>query len=147
MIEVVAAVLAGVSAASALVGGGAWWQVRPSRGFWPLLRATQAAAVALAVISGIAVAAGHRPSDGLYWVYALVPIAVGFVAEQLRILSAETVLAARGIPSARDLGKRSDAEQRSVAMAIIRREIGIMALAAAVTCFLALRAIATSHGF
>ena len=103
-------------------------------------------AAALAALAGVAAALGHRPEDGLFWVYALVPVAVGFVAEQLRVLSAETVLDARDIPDAQALGERPDAEQRAVALAIIRRETGIMALAAAVICFLALRAIGTAGG-
>jgi hypothetical protein len=146
VIEGAAAALAGLSALAALAGGWAWWQLRVTRAFWPLLRAAQVVAVVLAALAGVAAALGHRPDDGLFWVYALVPLAVGFVAEQLRVLSAETVLEARGIPTAQDLGRRSEDEQRSVALAIVRRETGIMALAAVVICFLALRAIGTAGG-
>ena len=32
------------------------------------------------------------PDDGLYWLYALLPVAVGFFAEQLRLVSTEQVL-------------------------------------------------------
>jgi hypothetical protein len=146
LIDVLAGLLAGLGALAAAVGGWAWWQVRPSVRFWPLLRCSQAAAVALAVAAGVAAAAGRRPDSGLFWVYALVPVAVGFVAEQLRLLSATTVLEARGIADAAALGRRDEAEQRSVALAIVRRETGIMALAALVTCVLALRALATAAG-
>jgi hypothetical protein len=147
LIVVLAAVLAVLSGAAALIGGYAWWQVRPQRSFWVVLRAAQAAAITLAGAAGIAAVAGHRPRDGLFWVYALVPVAVGVVAEQLRILSAQSVLDTRGIADAQELGRRPDAEQRSVVVAILRRETGVMALAAGVTCFLALRALGTAAGF
>jgi len=146
LIEVLAGVLAVLCGAAALVGGWAWWQVRPARAFWVVLRASQVAAVVLAGVAGIAAAGGHRPDDGLFWVYALVPLAVGFVAEQLRIVSAETVLQAQGLESAQDVGSLPDAQQRSIIVAIVRRETGVMAMAAAVICFLALRAMATATG-
>jgi hypothetical protein len=146
LIEVLAGVLAGLSAAAAMAGAWAWWQLRPGRASWILLRAAQAAAIALAATAGVAAALGHRPDDGLFWVYALVPVAVNAVAEQLRILSAQSVLEARGIEDAQALGHRSEAEQQSVVIAILRRELGVMALAAGVACFLALRAIATAGG-
>lgn len=146
VIDVLAALLAVLSAGAALLGGWAWWQVRQVRAFWPLLRAAQAAAVALALGAGVAVALGHRPDSGLFWIYALVPVVVSFVAEQLRIASAETVLEARGLPDAQALGRRPEAEQRSVVVAILRRETGVMALAAVVICFMALRALGTAAG-
>lgn len=146
LIEVLATVLAALSAAAAAVGGWAWWQVRQARAFWLLLRISQVAAVVLAMVAGIAAAMGRRPDSGLFWVYALVPIAVSFVAEQFRIVSAQTVLDARGIADAQALGERSEEEQRSVVVAILRRETGIMALAALVVCFLAIRALGTAAG-
>lgn len=146
LIEVLAAALAALSALVALCGGWAWWQVQEVRAFWVLLRGAQAAAILLAATAGVAAALGHRPDSGLFWIYALVPVAVGFVAEQLRVVSAQTVLDARGIEDARALGRRPEAEQRSVVVAILRRETGVMALAALVICFLALRALGTAGG-
>ena len=145
-IEVVAALLAALSGASALVGAWAWWQVRHARAFWLLLRAAQAAAIALAALAGVAAASGRRPDDGLFWVYALIPVGVSFVAEQLRAVSAQGVLDERGIENAQALGDRDEREQRSVVTAILRRETGVMALAAGVTCFLAVRALGTASG-
>lgn len=147
LIEALAVLLAVLSAATGLLGAWAWWQVRSVRSFWVLVRASQAAAIALAAAGGVAAALGERPDDGLFWVYALVPIGVNVVAEQLRILSAQSVLDARGIESARALGGHSDAEQQSVVVAILRRETGVMTLSAAVVCFMALRALGTAVGF
>jgi hypothetical protein len=117
-----------------------WWQVQPSAAVWPLLRAGQVAAGLQALLAGVLFAAGYRPDDELFWLYALLPVAIGVIAEQLRIVSAEQVLENRGLPDAQAVGELPDAEQRSVVLSVVRREIGVMALAALVVAFLALRA-------
>ena len=117
-----------------------WWQVEPDDRVWPLLRAGQAVAVAQAAVAGVLFASGFAPADSLYWLYALLPVAIGFVAEQLRIVSAEQVLENREIPDAAAVGALPPAEQRSVVLAIMRREVGVMALGAIVVALLALRA-------
>ena len=132
-----AAVLNGVAGAW---GAWRWWTVEPSRAFWVLVRVGQAGAVALAIVAGVAYLSGARPDDGLFWLYAALPTAIGFFAEQFRILSAQTVLEARGLPDARAVGALPEAEQRSVVLQIVRREIGVMTLGALVGAFLALRA-------
>ena len=118
-----------------------WWQVQPADAVWPLLRAGQAVAVAQAIVAGVLAITGFHPGDSLYWLYALLPVAIGFVAEQLRIVSAEQVLENREIPDAQAVGALPAAEQRSVVLAIMRREVGVMALAAVVVALLALRAV------
>jgi hypothetical protein len=146
---VVAAAWAGgaVNIAAALWGGLWWWRVEPSRTFWVLLRAGQVAAVLFAALCGVLALAGHHPDDGLFWVYVLVPIGVAFVGEQLRLASAQTVLDARGLPDAQAMGRLPAAEQRSVVLQIVRREMGIMALSAAAIAFLLVRAATTAAGF
>ena len=146
LIEGAAWVVVALAAAASLLGAAAWWQVRPSRPFWVLARAAQAAAVGLAALAGVALLGGAEPADGLFWVYAFVPAVVGVVAEQLRIASAETVLDARGLESAQAVGGLPEAAQRSVALAVVRREIGVTAVAVAVAGFLALRALGTVAG-
>jgi len=117
-----------------------WWLVAPARPVWPLLRAAQAVSVGQALVAGGLFATGFDPVDGLYWLYALLPVAIGLIAEQLRLVSAEQVLENRELPDAQAVGALPEAEQRSVVLAIVRREIGVMALAALVVAFLALRA-------
>jgi hypothetical protein len=141
---VAALMTAAVNVAAGLFGAWRWWTVAPSRVFWVLARAGQAAAIALAVAAGVAAATGFDPADGLFWLYALLPVAVGFVAEQFRAASAQTVLDARGLEDAQAVGRLDDAGQRSVVLAILRRELGVMALAAIVVAFLALRAYGTA---
>ena len=135
-----------LNTSAAAYAGWRWWVVDVGRAAWPALRAGQAAAVLLALTAGIAWATGSRPEDGLFWVYALLPVGVGFVAEQFRILSAQTVLDQRGIENAKAVGRLPEAEQRSVVTQIVRRELGTMALAAAVIAFLALRALTEVGG-
>jgi hypothetical protein len=141
---VAALVVAALNAAAAVFGGWRWWSVRPSRAFWALLRTAQAAAVGLAAVAGVLAVLGFAPADGLFWLYALLPVAVAFVAEQYRAVSAQTVLDARGLEDAQAVGRLEEAAQRSVVLAIMRREMGVMTLAALVVAFLALRAYGTA---
>ena len=135
-----------LNAAAAAFGAWRWYRVEETRAFWIVLRVAQAAAFALAVLVGALGAAGRSPDDGLFYVYALTPVAVGLIAEQLRLASAETVLEARGLPDAAAVGELPESEQRSVVVAILRRELGVMTVAAAVVAFLALRAWGTAAG-
>lgn len=133
--------MAAVNAVAGLVGAWKWWTVAQSRAFWALLRAGQLAIVVQAVAAGVMAAAGYDPGDGLFWLYALLPVAVSFVAEQLRALAAQSVLDARGLEDAKAVGRLDEAGQRSVVVAILRREMGVMTISAAVVVFLALRAL------
>jgi hypothetical protein len=141
--QVLALTTAIVNGGAALVAGLLWWQVDPRKVAWVLIRAGQGMAVVQAAGAGVLALAGLDPADGLYWLYALLPVAVSFVAEQLRLASAETVLDQRGLDDAQAVGRLPDDQQRSVVLQIVRRELGIVAVAAGVICFLALRAIGT----
>jgi hypothetical protein len=127
--------------AAGLWGAWKWWRVEPSALFWRLLRTAQALLLAEAALGGIMLLAGKSPDSDLHYVYGLVPILVSFAAEGLRIGSAETVLDVRGIEGSDDLRGRPDAEQRSVVLQIVRREMGVMTLAALVMFGLEIRAV------
>ena len=142
-----ALVLAGLNAIPAALGGWRWYRAEPSRAFWLLLRGAQAGALLFAAAAGVLAAAGRDPSDDLFYLYALLPLAVSFVAEQLRVTSAQTILDARGLENAQAVGELGEVEQHTVVVAILRRELGVMALSALVVVFLALRAAGTAHGF
>ena len=101
------------------------------------------AATAALLVAGVGAVTGYDP-DGLFWLYALLPIAVSFVAEQLRLTAAQSVLDARDLEDAAAVGELDEAGQRSVVLAILRREMGVMTLAALVVVFLALRAYGTA---
>jgi hypothetical protein len=143
--------VAALNAIPAVLGAWLWYWGEPTEGgtraFWLMLRAGQGSVLTLALAIGSLAVAGKRSSEGLFYLYALLPIAIGFVAEQLRIASAQTVLDQKGIEDAQGVGALPEAEQRRVVLEIVRREIGVMAAAAAVVVFLALRAAGTAHGF
>ena len=137
---VAGAVVAALFALAGGLGAWRWYRVETSRAFWVLLRVAQAALLGYVVLVGVLLATGRRPDDDLFYVYALLPVAVSFVAEQLRIAAADTVLAARGLPDAQAVGRLDEAGQRSVVTAILRRELGVMALAALVIAAMLVRA-------
>jgi hypothetical protein len=142
--QVVALATALVSLVVGVLGAWRWWRVEPSQTFWLLCRGSQALAAVQAVLAGVLAALGFDPADGLYWLYALLPVAVSFVAEQLRVTAAETVLHDAGLESAQAVGELDEARQRSVVLSIVRREMGVMTASAFVVAFLALRAWGTA---
>ncbi len=91
-VHIVVGVLAIV--VNAIAGGyGAWrwWRVEQSRLFWRLLRVGQAIVVVQIALGGILVLIGYKP-PGLHVIYGVLPLLVSFIAEQLRVASAQMVL-------------------------------------------------------
>ncbi len=136
-----------LNAMPAALGLWCWYRGRPSRAFWILLRVGQLGALAFAILVGALAIAGDYSSDRLFYLYALLPLAIAFVAEQIRITSAQTILDQRDLPDAQAIGQLPESEQHAIAAAILAREMVIMALSALVVVFLALRAAGTAHGF
>jgi hypothetical protein len=144
--------VAAVNLLAAALGGWHWWRGEPGDGrlgsaFWRALRVGQLACVLFAIAVGALAAAGSYGSDRLFYLYALLPLAVSFVAEQLRVASAQTVLDQQDLSDAAAVGALEEAEQRAIVARIVRREIGVMTLSALVVVFLTLRAAGTAHGF
>jgi len=128
-------------------GAWRWYRVDPSPLFWRMLRVGQGLIVAQVLLGALLLALGHKPDQGLHVLYGVLPLVVAFVAEQLRIVSADAVLSARGHSSAADVGELPEDEQRVVVLSIVRREMGVMALSCFVVVALALRAATTSGAF
>jgi hypothetical protein len=132
----------------ALMGGAAiwgawcWYRVRQSRLFWRLLRIGQAVVVLEIALGGVLLLMGRKESD-LHLIYGLLPLMVSFLAEQLRIASAQMVLDSRGFESSAEVGKLPETEQRLVVLSIVQRELAVMVLAAAVIVVLLIRAAGT----
>jgi hypothetical protein len=122
-------------------GGVMWLARRPSVAFWYVLRAAQVAVVAQILIGGVLLLLGREAADGLHYVYGLAPLLVSFLAEGARAGAAEREVA--------DLSFETlpRERQRQIALAIVRREMGIMTVSAWVIFFLALRAAGTSTLF
>jgi hypothetical protein len=148
-----ALVVAAINAVAGLLGLWLWHRgvdegdERAIGAFWVALRAGQGAALVLAIAVGSLALAGKTADEGLFYLYALLPLAVAFIAEQLRVASAQAVLDQRGLEGAGAVGELPAPEQRELVAAIVRREIGVMAASALVVVFLALRAAGTAHGF
>lgn len=120
------------------VGGLAWLRDRASVPFWYLLRAAQAAVFAQAMLGGLLVFTGHEPADKLHYLYGILPLVVSFLAEGARAGAASRELGDV------DFEALPGDQQQTVALAIVRREMGIMTAGCGVISLLALRAAMTS---
>jgi heme A synthase len=118
-------------------GGLAWLRNRPSLGFWYALRVAQITVVVQAMIGLILVFTGSVAED-LHYLYGGLPLLISFLAELTRAGAAQQELGEldfRSVPEER---------QQQIALAIVRREMGIMAVACLVIVFLGLRAAGTT---
>lgn len=123
--------------AAGAVGGIAWYRKRPSIPFWYLLRTAQVSVFVQALLGGLLLVTNHKAAEGLHYLYGVLPLFVSFLAEGARTGAAE-----------RELGdvdfESLDVDtQQSVALQIVRREMGIMAVSCWVIFFLAVRAATT----
>jgi len=141
--QALAIAVAVTSLIAGIVGAIYWWLVLPERLPWLLIRGAQIVA-GIQALGALALGiAGLRPDDQLYWLYAALPVAIGFFAEQIKLVSAQSVLDARGLADGQAVGKLPADRQQSVITAILRRELGVVVIAAFVCVFLALRAYTT----
>jgi hypothetical protein len=139
--------VAALNASSGLLGGWRWYREQSSQTFWICLRIGQGSALTFAIAVGSLAVAGKYSSEHLFYLYALLPLAIAFVAEQLRVASAQTILEQHGMQNAQEVGELAQEQQIGIVAAIVRREMGVMCLSALVVVFLALRAAGTAHGF
>jgi len=138
---VVGVSLIALNLAAFAAGGVAWLRDRPSVPFWYLLRAAQVAVFLQALLGGLLMFTGHEASTDLHYLYGILPLVVSFLAEGARAGAAERELGDV------DFEALPAADQQSLALAIVRREMGIMAVSCGVILFLALRAAGTSAAF
>ena len=141
MVAVHVAIGTAVIAANLIAGGWggiAWLRHQPSVGFWYALRIAQAAVILQVGLGAILLLSGHE-GNGLHYLYGVLPIVVSLRAE-----GARAGAAARELPGL-DFESLPKERQRRIALAIVRRETGIMTVSALVIFLLALRAV-TSAG-
>ena len=124
-------------------GGIAWLRSRPSVPFWYLLRAAQVAVFLQALLGGLLVFTGHEATEDLHYLYGILPLVVSFLAEGARAGAAQRELVDLEV----DFEDLPADQQQSLALAIVRREMGIMAVSCGVILFLGLRAAASSSAF
>jgi hypothetical protein len=128
-----------VNLSAGLWGAWCWRRDAYSRAFWIGLRAGQVLVVVTAADGAILAAMGKELPD-LHLIYGLTPLLVSFLAEQLRLASADSVLEARDLEDSAAVGRLPPAEQQAVVRDIVRRETGVMAASALVVALLGLRA-------
>jgi hypothetical protein len=131
--------LIAVNSAAGAWGAWCWWRHLEGRGFWPLLRIGQGLVMLQAVDGALLLVLG-RDLPELHLIYGLMPLGVSFVAEQLRIVTAENVMAQRDLEGRADVEALPEPEQRELVRAILRREMGVMAASALVVATLGVRA-------
>ena len=119
-------------------GGITWLRRQASVGFWYALRIAQVAVVLQAALGAILLLSGHEAASGLHYLYGLLPVGISLLAEAVRAGAAERELVGLDFES---LPKE---RQRGIALAVVRRETGIMAVSALVIFLLALRAATTA---
>lgn len=128
-----------VNLAAGLYGAWAWWRWRDAPGFWPLLRAGQLL-VAIEAVIGLVLSLSGEELPPLHLVYGLTPLAVSFLAEQLRLVAAQAELDRRKLEGREEIAALPEAERRALVRAILRREVGVMAASALVVALLGVRA-------
>ena len=124
--------------AAAVIGGWAWFKFRPSVPFWYLLRFAQVAVFIQAALGALLLVTGHSAKEDLHYLYGILPLVISFIAEGARLGAAQRELGELDIESF------PPEAQETIAMQIVRREMGIMAVSCTVIFFLAVRAATTS---
>lgn len=122
-------------------GAVSWLANRPSVSFWYLLRVAQVAIVVQVTLGVLLLVGAHKPPEDLHILYGLLPMAVMLIAEAMRVS-----VAARELDD-RDVHGLGSDEQRMIALRIVRRETGIMAVAALLAFALVVRAAMTAGYF
>jgi heme A synthase len=120
------------------IGGIAWYRNQASIPFWYLLRIAQVSVFIQALLGGLLVVTNHKPAEDLHYLYGILPLVVSFIAEGARTGAAQRELGEV------DFEALPPETQQAVALQIVRREMGIMAVSCGVIFFLALRAATTS---
>jgi len=134
----VGCLLIALNLAAFAVGGIQWYRNRPSVPFWYLLRLAQISVFIQALLGGLLVVTNHEPAEDLHYLYGILPLVISFIAEGARVGAAQRELGEV------DFESLPAETQESIAMQIVRREMGIMAVSCGVIFFLALRAFFTS---
>ena len=124
--------------AGGVIGGVAWYRNRPSIPFWYILRFAQISVFIQALLGGLLLITDHQAKENLHYLYGILPLVISFIAEGARLGAAQRELGDMDIESFPEEGRKK------IALLIVRREMGIMAVSCIVIFFLAVRAATTS---
>ncbi|MDE3134321.1 MAG: hypothetical protein KGL15_09665 [Acidobacteriota bacterium] len=144
-VHIVVGILAlGLNLLAFVLGGVAWLRRRASAWFWRALRSGQACVALEAALGGVLLLIGEKATN-LHYLYGALPLVVALIAEQLKLSAATMVLDSHALADARAVGRLPLAEQREIVVAIMRREVGTLTLAALVVTGLLARAATVVH--
>src|SRR5262249_8233673 len=125
----------------------AWFERKPSAGFWYALRVAQATVLLQAFLGLLLVFTGHHASE-LHILYGVLPLVVSLLAEVVRLGSPSAELGDLRLHSLAPHTPPLPPEPPTrMAMPTARRATGIMAPACLLIFLLALRAAGTSSAF
>jgi hypothetical protein len=136
---VVGVVVMVLNLGAGLWGAGAWATKRASVWFWYVLRAAQASVVAQVLLGAVLLISGREATDAIHYMYGTAPLVVNLFAEGMRAGAAQ-----RELPEDVEFGTLPAAEQRAIALRIVRREMGIMTVACLLIVAFAIRAAQVS---
>jgi len=120
-------------------GAVSWLTERASLLFWYVLRAAQVSVVLQVLLGALLLLFGHQADDPLHYMYGSAPLLVSLFAEGMRAGAAQ-----RELPEDVDFQTLGTTQQRTIALRIVRREMGIMAIGALLIAALAFRAAQVS---
>jgi hypothetical protein len=123
-------------------GGVAWLANRASVAFWYILRAAQVTVVVQVLLGAVLLTLGHEADEPIHYMYGSAPLLVSLIGEGMRAGAAQ-----REIPEGVAFETLGATEQRAIALRIVRREMGVMTIAALLIVAFAVRAAQTSGGF
>jgi hypothetical protein len=132
------AVLA-LNLAAGVWGGIAWLTNQASVAFWYVLRAAQASVVVQVLLGAILLALGREASDPIHYMYGSAPLLVNLFAEGMRAGAAQ-----RELPEGIAFESLGATQQRTIALRIVRREMGVMTIGALLIVAFAYRAAQVS---
>jgi hypothetical protein len=132
-------VMMALNLVAGLWGGVAWVANRASVSFWYVLRAAQVSVVVQVLLGAVLLVAGREAVDGWHYMYGTAPLLVNLFAEGMRAGAAQ-----RELPEDVDFEALPSGDQRSIALRIVRHEMGIMTAACLLIVAFAVRAAQTS---
>jgi hypothetical protein len=85
---------------------------------------------------------GYEADEPIHYMYGSLPLLVSLVGESMRAGAAQRLM-----PEGVDFKSLGETQQRTIALGIVHREMGIMTIAALLIAALAFRAAQVSGGF
>ena len=124
---------------AAVIGGLAFRSGFAHPKAWLAIRVAQGMVISIAAFGAVLMAGAGESGHTLQYGYSLMAAAVSFAAEQLRLASAQTVLARIGVTDSAGVNALPEEEQERLARQIALRELGVETVALLVCVALLLR--------